>query len=549
MLWRSCAAAALGLSLAASPAAAYIGDSFLSVPGSEGHWKEPEHRGWIRVEASDWPGRLPRLNSGATDPLAGDKLYFGGPNAPRPGGGGGQLVIALSKANPDLPWLMRRCTDKTELPEIAYSESSERARPVLELGPRPADLPAWWQYRLMRVEITDCPVVDGAVDQAFVLRFKDIAWLNYDPSRPMANRITLRPQDLPQVRPVEPSGGKQVRSWLITWFAPATTTTDAECPAMAAKPTEADVFRYLSPEDAAPVRARFAAKGLTFGTDSERRGPRRLSVAALPGVVPDPGLPEPVTSVAPGLNLDGHDGRGRAPRGIRAHDNFTSPDGRIGIDNQLFRVMGCVPGMRGRRGYSNQTPNARRADGNITTLIEVSDIDDPVNDGRVDVALIYSMDKPIRDNAGKTFIPGYTFRPSEDPNFALYNVRLRGRIVDGVIETDPVDQLPVNPGQGAQINFHQARLRIEPQADGSAKTLLGGYLKWKTMTYGSGYSEGLFGFRSEAIYYALRRNADGLWNRATGEYDGISVAYEIDTVPAFLTPVQSQLAANQGKTP
>jgi hypothetical protein len=526
-----------GLLGMATAAGAYVGDSFISIPGEKGHARHAEHKGWFRFEAQEWAGRLPRANSGSSDPLAGDKLFFGGPNAPKPGAAGGQLILAMGKSNPDLSRMMRLCESKAVLPEMIYSESSDLARPVLEMGPRPAEFPGWWRYRLKQVQVVDCPVLDGAADQALVVKFRDIEWLNYDPKRPMANRITIRREDLPDVWPREAGDGKQVKSWLITWFAPATTTTDEQCPQLNGKPTEADVYRYLSADEAAAVRARFGEKGITFGLDSERRGPRRLSIASLPGIVPDPGLHEPITTVADGLDLDRHDGRGRPPRGIRAHGNFTAPDGRTGIDNQYFRVMGCVPGHRGRNGYSNQTPNARRADGNITTLIEVSGIDDEKNDNRIEVALIHSMDKPIRDNAGRVFIHNYSFRPTLDPNFALYNVRLRGRIVNGVIMTDPVESLLFNPGQGPAIDFRKARVRIVPQADGTARGLLGGYLVWKNIRIHSGYSEGLFGYKIDALHYGFRRHADGLWNAETGEFDGISVAFDIDAVPAFLTPL------------
>lgn len=521
----------------ASAATAYVGDSFISITGEKGHARDAEHKGWIRIEAQEWAGRLLRANSGSSDPLAGDKLFFGGPNAPKPGASGGQLNLAMGKTNPDLPRMMRLCETGAVVPEMVYSESSDLARPVLEMGPRPAEFPGWWRYRLKQVQIVGCPVLEGAADQALILKFRDIEWLNYDPKRPMANRIQIRREDLPDVWPREPKDGKQVRSWLITWFAPATTTTNEQCPQLNSKPTEADVYRYLTPEEAAVVRARFADKGITYGLDSERRGPQRLSLAALPGIVPDPGLHEPVATVADGLDLDGNDGRGKLLRGVRSHGNYTAPDGRTGIDNQYFRVMGCVPGHRGRDGYSNQTPNARRADGNITTLIEVSGIDNDRNDSSVEVALIHSMDKPIRDNAGRVFIPGYSFRPTLDPNFAIYNVRLRGRIVNGVILTDPVESLLFNPGQGPAIDFRKARMRIVPQADGTAKGLLGGYLVWKNIRIHSGYSEGLFGYKIDALHNGFRRHADGLRNPATGEFDGLSVAYDIDGVPAFLTPL------------
>lgn len=522
-------------------ALAYIGDSFINIPGYEGHWSGQDHKQWIRAEASDWPGRLPRMNSGATDPLAGDKLYFGGPNAPKPGNNG-KLVVSMSKANPDLARLMGICRDRANIAELMFAEQSDRARPLLELGDRPAGLPAYWEYTLKDVEIIDCPVVDGADQQALVFSFKNIEWLNYDPRAPMANRITVKPEDLPQVAPTVPTDRKQVKSFLITWIAPATDAPDEACPRFNAKPTEADVFRYMKPEEVARIKAQNGEKGISYGTQSENRGPSRLSVANFPGLVPDPGHAEPQTSVAFGIDLDGNDGRGAVAKGTRRHGNFTSPDGRTGIDNQFLRVWGCVTGYRGKRGYNNQTPNARRADGNITTLIEVSDIDDPQNDDTVYVSLIHSMDKPIKDNSGKTFIPNYTFRPTNDPNFALYNVRIKARIKDGVVISDVVPRYVYNPGQGATTTLYQARIRLEPQPDGSMRGFLAGYQDWRRAAMFSGYSEGLFNFQAPGVYYSLKRNADGLKDPVTGEYNGISTVLEIDTVPAFLTPVATQTA-------
>lgn len=527
-------AAATICALWAVPACAYVGESFISIPGSRGHWDGPDHKRWIRAESNEWAGRLRRMLSSSGDILTGDKLWFGGPNAPRPGNSG-KLNVTFSKANPDLPLLMQMCATKASIPELTYAESSDRARPALELGERPAGLPAYWEYTLRNVSVADCPVVSGAEQQAIVLTFNDIQWLNYDTSKPMANKVVVSPELLWAVTPTDSSDPRKVHSFLITWIAPATTTTDDQCPVMNAKPSDTDVFRYLSPEEVAAVQARAGNKGLAAGALTELRGPHRMNVAVLPGILPDPGLHEPVTTVALGLDLDNDDGTDAPPRGIRKHGNFVSPDGRTGIDNQLLRVMGCIPGMRGRRGYANQTPNARRADGNVTTLIEVSGIDDAKNDSHVEVAIIFSMDKPIRDNAGRTFIPGYTFRPTDDPNFALYNIRVRGRIVDGVVTTDVIPRFRMNPGQGALMELFKARLRLTPKADGSMNVLLGGYEEWRGKALGSGYSEGLFGYDTVGVYYALRRNADGLQDPETHEFNGISVAYEIDTVPAFLT--------------
>jgi hypothetical protein len=74
------------------------------------------------------------------------------------------------------------------------------------------------------------------------------------------------------------------------------------------------------------------------------------------------------------------------------------------------------------------------------------------------------------------------------------------------------------------------------------KGLIGGYLDFRNRGFG-GYGEGLFNFQTPAVYYSMRRNADGLYDPASGEYHGLSMAYEIDTVRAFLTPLSPEALA------
>jgi hypothetical protein len=83
-----------------------------------------------------------------------------------------------------------------------------------------------------------------------------------------------------------------------------------------------------------------------------------------------------------------------------------------------------------------------------------------------------------------------------------------------------------------------AQMRFEILRDGSLKGALAGYRDWKLVASGtaSGYSEGLFGYQQPGLFYALKRNADGLKDPVTGECNGISFVYEIEGVPSFLTP-------------
>jgi hypothetical protein len=70
--------------------------------------------------------------------------------------------------------------------------------------------------------------------------------------------------------------------------------------------------------------------------------------------------------------------------------------------------------------------------------------------------------------------------------------------------------------------------------------LVGGYRDWRDLYTQNVFAQdgGQQGVREHedhvALYYALRRHADGMFNAKTGRYDGISSAYRMKLVPAFV---------------
>ena len=139
------------------PSWAYVGNSFIKVPGLSGDWQGADHKHWARVDANYWPNGRPIGLSGAG---MRNPDQFSGPVSPRQGEG--TLVIALDKDSSVLPQLMDRCVQKTPITEVTYAESSDRARTTFEIGARPAQIPAYYEYRLKNVVFSDCPVVPGA---------------------------------------------------------------------------------------------------------------------------------------------------------------------------------------------------------------------------------------------------------------------------------------------------------------------------------------------------------------------------------------------------
>lgn len=540
--WIVAAPLASGAILAPGQAAAqfYIGPSFIQIPGTDGGAVEPTHKGWIRAESRYWTEKpaLPEIR-GISAPK--QDLLFTGSKAPT--GGPDVLNVAIDKHSPALKPLMDKCRSGAAIPQVRFAESSEIARHPQEHGPRPRDVPAFYEYVLTGVRLV-CPVVEGAPEQAIQLKFDDIRWINAR-AQAAPQPISTQVASLP---PLPRSGA--TRTYAISWFAAAVDSGADSCPRMNTKPGPAEYFALIPPEKAAELRAATARNGV--GPDRmPYRGPNGMDVTLMPGIVPDPGNVAPRAKVVQGFDLDGDDGSGAPPPGVRKHANFVSPDGRKGIDNQLSTVEGCVEGLR-RKGFLPMIFNEGRAAGSPTALLEVSGIDDPRNDDDVWVTILYSGDG-VRRSPAKVVLPDYTFRISDDPAFGQDFARLRGKIVDGVLTTAPIAQLHIHEVTGIETTFIQPRLRLQMTDDGRMKGLIGGYIDWRKrvvfQVYRSSDYENTVGLQAPAVYNAMKRAADGLQDPATGEFNGISAAFEIEGVSAFIPPAQRDAVLVQGKTP
>jgi hypothetical protein len=161
-----------------------------------------------------------------------------------------------------------------------------------------------------------------------------------------------------------------------------------ECPqGMNVGPREQ--FKALYPDD---TPRKFAE------TQLEREGEIHF-----PDTTPEPALffREPVGKIGVGLNLDG-----------RVDDNdFQSQDGRVtGIDNQMYRVVGCTDNYRGPEGQARHFIQSYMQKFNYNRwIIELTDVDDLANDPEVKVAIYRGLDNLTQDAAGN-FTSGGTQR-------------------------------------------------------------------------------------------------------------------------------------------
>jgi len=276
-----------------------------------------------------------------------------------------------------------------------------------------------------------------------------------------------------------------------------------------------------------------------FGGTFDTRGPNGEDPNYSPSAVTD-ALPfsELTTKVGFGFNLDGT-ADGHATPNTRAHEKFINPDGEQ-VDNQLARVVGCVQGWR-KTGFMAEFYSKEVETSPINRhLIEITGVDNELNDPNVEVSIYKGRDRLVRTASG-SFIPLMSQRIDE--RFPQYILRTHGRIIDGVLITDPIPlaRLPLVQIQmigERHIRDFRLKLRLTPSG---AEGLAGGYEVLQTWWNNHSKSPGsdVGKYSPAALYQALYRYGDGYPDPVSGQPTAISVAYQISAVRALIVhPVQ-----------
>ena len=280
-----------------------------------------------------------------------------------------------------------------------------------------------------------------------------------------------------------------------------------------------------------------------------RRGPHGESDKYNPDLVEDP-LPfqEGQGSVSPGLDLDGTKD-GHSTDETCAHGKFTSPEGEVGIDNQLYRVLACIAGLRPGGVSDGLTNNEVVTKGLNRWLVEVTDVDDEANDDHVDVMVAHGLDKLARDANGK-FIPGLSQRVDEDASAYIFHTT--GRIMDHVLTTDAIPGLGIGQTgvlEHGVLPFLYGRLKLKLTPDGATGVLAGYhdvekfYRFWAKTT---GIHDVIANASPPSVYAALHRLADGYKDPASGKCTAISAVYDMQFVRAFIvhSPAAAEVSEN-----
>jgi hypothetical protein len=270
---------------------------------------------------------------------------------------------------------------------------------------------------------------------------------------------------------------------------------------------------------------------------STMRGRNGENVCQVPTSVNDPKLLTAEGRWSYGVNLDGDTDGAPTPKTCR-HENYTGLDGTAGVDNQMYRLLGCTYGWRNYGHIEMNANGMRKMNGLGMILIEITGVDDDRNDNEVEVAFYRSIDQFALDSNANV-LPYNTYRIDAVDGAPRYGHVVKGRIADGVVTTDAKDvRLPFY-GNYTYIDqrIRDMSLRLEITAGGaSAQGTIAGYYDvdqlWDYLA-GLGFSA-TAQYSCPPLHEAAYRLADGYPDPATGACTALSSAFHIHTVAAFI---------------
>jgi len=252
---------------------------------------------------------------------------------------------------------------------------------------------------------------------------------------------------------------------------------------------------------------------------------------------------EATGKIAPGVNLDGKIGP----------NDFTSPDGEPGIDNQLFRAIGCVNNYRDNFELNIITTKWRVEHNYNRVVIVLTDVDDLTNDDDVTVTTYRGLDRLMTDATGNNFVPGGT--QHIDLKWGKEFIqKFHGKIKNGVLTTDAHDvAIPEMSGADdiATLPFRGLVFKLKLTRE-SAEGLMAGYFDvdgwYTTLNQGWATHHQSYGQESApSLYRALRRLADGYPNPATGKNTAISGALDVKFSQVFVRFPNDETAKSESE--
>lgn len=240
---------------------------------------------------------------------------------------------------------------------------------------------------------------------------------------------------------------------------------------------------------------------------------------------------EAVGKVALGLNLDGK---------IGAND-FTSPTGEKGVDNELYRVIGCQVHYRLPDGQTTFFDSkAIVTDHYNRMMIEITNVDDLANDPDVTVTVYRGLDPLLTDATGDNIIPGGSQRIDVKRGGRFHQV-FKGRIENGVLTTEGKDlTFPWTTGFGTPTVMIVKDLRFQLKLrETGADGLMAGNVDIENfysqlMKAESTHHEAYGQLSPPGLARSLRARADGYPDPKTGRMTTISAALDARFTQVFI---------------
>ncbi|MCE7796231.1 hypothetical protein LWE61_06610 [Sphingobium sufflavum] len=348
----------------------------------------------------------------------------------------------------------------------------------------------------------------------------------------------------PAPLPAPPADG--IMGFVMTSFSPAVHIGKDDCPEGPQGVLRDHYLETLPAPEATRLRLKVNEEELTSRWKKYAVGPDDTNICSQPQLFDRPPTRFLKGKVAQGINLDGDSGNGAGVPNGCAHENFFGPDGEPGVDNQYWRVQGCAEGVRGVNDAPGETTrglNQFLLSGEHSQVLILRGVDSLVRDDDVEIIYANTEDRAIVDSNQK-FLPGASYSVTRTPQYR--NV-LRGRIVNGVLTTQPVDiRLRQTWGQGGGRDIRGARsewalrrsqLRLTFQPDGSLHGIVAGYQPLlnviQSPSIGGIGAATAAGINCAGIYKALKLAADGDRD-AGGQCTTISTAIEASAIPAFI---------------
>jgi hypothetical protein len=340
-----------------------------------------------------------------------------------------------------------------------------------------------------------------------------------------------------------PANALESKSYAVEWFSVGSYSQDGDCPGGVNPPTRvqyAESYELLgySPdqvkklmEDQVSDDQYADARATNILRFRGRLNGEPVNAFVHPWSVADPGFVAINGKYSFGFDLDGKQG----PK------SFIEPRTKqTGIDNELFRAVGCIEQFRGTYNFRPTFWDFIWGSMKETTpawLITVSG-EDLDKDGPVTVTFDRAIEQLAFGPAGD-LLADATYRIDPDPrSHHEFNGEIKDRVLTiskGGDLTLLLDTLAFN-----EFRLHNTHLRMDIEPSGRLNGLIGGYQPWGDVYFGIANGglayENMIVNDITGIYWLLRKHADAMPDPKTGENMAISSAYRIEAVPVFAVP-------------